>query len=50
MLIAEVFSTVLTWFYAVVQTFLDYGGYLGFALLLFPLLRKVCYLFKQFTN
>lgn len=49
-MIVSVFSHLLDWFYLTVETLYAYGGYLGMAVICFPILRKICYLFKQFTN
>lgn len=46
----DVFTNVIFWFALALESFLYYGGYLGLALLCFPILRKVCYIFKQLTN
>lgn len=49
-MIAEVFEKLMIWFTITIVEFVESGGYLGMAVLLFPLMRKVCYLFKQLTN
>lgn len=49
-MLIQVFTEMIIWFFTALTAFVENGGYLGMALLLFPFLRKVCYLFKQLTN
>lgn len=49
-MLADVFIEMFDWFYLVLTTLIQKGGYIGMAIVLFPFLRKVCSLFKQLTN